>query len=285
EKEWEDFLKNVEEFGIRKPLDVTKDYKILDGRHRAKAAKKLGIETVEVTIHDLTEQEIIRWVRDISIEQKILSPAQKHKIFTEEEDFMKNLYEEGKEKIDEGRKNSHKSRKGNLAKSQGPKPKHNTNDEIGKMIGVSGTTVKRLNAVKKKDPELYEEVIKGKESARSAYTKLHPPRNKVSEENDTVNKTKKTKNNLYNFKNENLSKEEEEKLLLDSKNETLKSHLKQLKLFIESNDNLEEIISLNPKDESVYYEYSQVLEVIQRKINKNNRSVDRKSTRLNSSHV
>src|SRR5699024_11096257 len=84
---------------------------------------------------------------------------------------------------------------------------------------------------------------------------------------------KKMKNNLYNFKNENLNKEEEEKLLLDSKNETLKSHLKQLKLFIESNDNLEEIISLNPKDESVYYEYSQVLEVIQRKINKNNRSV------------
>src|SRR5699024_12682106 len=98
EKEREDFLKNVEEFGIRKPLDVTKDYKILDGRHRAKAAKKLGIETVEVTIHDLTEQEIIRWGRDISIEQKKLSPGQKHKIFTDAEEVMKNHDEEGKKK-------------------------------------------------------------------------------------------------------------------------------------------------------------------------------------------
>ena len=70
---------------------------------------------------------------------------------------MRSLYEEGKEKIDEGRKNSHnknevyyainvyelsinldnESRKGNLAKSHGPKPKHNTNEEIGKAIGVS----------------------------------------------------------------------------------------------------------------------------------------------------
>src|SRR5699024_4377731 len=99
DKEWKDFLKNVEEFGIRKQLDVTKEYKIVDGRNRAKGAKKINIESIEVNDHDLSEEEIIEWVKDMSIEQKILSPAQKHKIFTDAEGFMKSLYEEGKEKV------------------------------------------------------------------------------------------------------------------------------------------------------------------------------------------
>lgn len=253
EKEWGDFLKNVEENGIRKPLDVTTDYEILDGRHRLKAAKKLGIRMVEIMVHDLSESDAIKWVRDISIEQKILTTAQKHKIFTDADDFMESLYEAGKKAKKEGAVKGGEIKNKSAFGSEEPKAQHNTAKKVGKQIGASDTTVKRLNTIKKKSPELYTEVVQGEKSAKGAYMELHPPGNKEPKEKPIKkdNAAKKSET-LYDFQNQEVSREEEKELLLHGNNETLRSYLNQISTFLGRINNLDEVITLRNDDEDFF---------------------------------
>lgn len=165
---------------------------------------------------------------------------------------------------------------------------HNTNDEIGKAIGVSGSTVKRLNAVKKKDPELYEEVVKGDKSAKGAYMELHPPRNKKDKKEqketggektvkETTSKNKEeetTKDdnplpinkNFFRFQSDNVSEDKKKELLIQSKHETLKSYIEQIKMLVNSIDDVDKVLDF---DKKYYRDNVHVLEKVINSIKEN----------------
>ena len=272
-KEWDDFLKNVKEVGIRQPLDINKYYEVLDGRHRLRAAKQLKLEKIEVRQHDLTEEEEMMFVRDTAIERRNLTPAQKHKVFTDAEDFIKSIYKEGRDN-----KTGRPPKKEKFG-PKGPniKKPHNSNQEIGKVIGASGTTVKRLNKIKKEDPELYEDVVKGDVAPTTAYGNLDSvkknigrgkginkkdiSKQKKTEKNDQPKK--KSSGNLYDFKNPDLTKEETEKALFKGNVETIFRHLKEVDMFINRNSNYEDIVlSAIEKDEDTFMSYIDSLKKI-----------------------
>lgn len=271
EEVWISFFDNVKEFGIRQPLDINQNNEVLDGRHRLRAAKELNLESIEVRKHELTEDEQLEFVRDTAIEVKELSPAEKHKIFTNAEVLIKDIYEKGK-----------KNRTGrpplnNKSGSLDPHlKKHNTSEEVAKVIGTGSATVKRLNKVKKENPDLYEEVVKGNKTPTGAYYELptvkQPKGKRVG--SDVVKQVKKEspkKRNdkrLFDFQPSNVTKEEEVELLLQSKNETIKSYLRQIKMLLNGTENLEEIITLNSEDDLFYEEHLESINKLSKALNK-----------------
>lgn len=270
-EEWDDFFKNIKEVGIRQPLDINKNYEVLDGRHRLRAAKELELEKIEVREHELTEEEEMKFVRDTAVERRNLTVAQKHKIVTETDDLINSIYEEGRRNMsDAGKK---------VVSMDTTLKKHNTNEEIGKMIGASRATAARLNRVKKESPVEYEKVVKGEKSARRAYDELPSVQKNKNRRNakrgDKGAEKKRPNGNLYDFKNEEVSEEEKAELLLESKNITLKNHLEQLRMFVENTENLDEVISLSVSCEKDFIKYSRVMETLQIAIQKRYGSVSK----------
>ena len=88
-KRWAEFIANIKENGIRQPLVVTKGFRVIDGKHRLKAAKELGIESVRVIIEDIDENSIPSYITDTKLQRDDLKRGQKAalviRLFYEEE--------------------------------------------------------------------------------------------------------------------------------------------------------------------------------------------------------
>ncbi|MFJ7954517.1 hypothetical protein ACIQZG_23740 [Lysinibacillus sp. NPDC096418] len=151
-----------------------KDTRVEDGRHRLRAAIKLGIEQVEVQQHDLTEDEEMKFVRDTAIERRNLTPAQRMHIVLSTEELVSSIYEEGmKAKID-GAKNGGIIKNNSAFTSTVTKvqPPHNSSRKLAEIAGVSSSTIKRMKRIKKEEPELYRKVVEGSKSVATAYNEL-----------------------------------------------------------------------------------------------------------------
>ena len=171
EKEYLDLKTSIDEEGIRHAIDINADNTILDGRHRVRACKSLGIKSIMYNRHDLSESEAIKFVRDTAVERRHLTPNQKLNIILNSEDIIGELQERAKENLSAGAKSTNQHRLG----SDEPKreiPPANTNTELGKLAGVSKSTVVRAKKIKKENPEAYEKVIKGDSSWTTEYNKL-----------------------------------------------------------------------------------------------------------------
>jgi integrase len=57
DEEWKPFLESVRTSGVQDPLTVQKGGRVLDGRHRLKAAKESGQETVPARVVDLSPED------------------------------------------------------------------------------------------------------------------------------------------------------------------------------------------------------------------------------------
>lgn len=177
EDEWNNFLTSVEKEGIRQPIDVNKDMTIIDGRHRVKASKELGVTELQARVHDLTRVEMLKFVRDTAVERRNLTKAQILNIVLSTDDLVGDLEARAKENKQKAMSKAHKNNpnhKNDSLESQEPqlsKPQ-NTNAELGKIAGVSKATVQRAKRVKKENPEAYEKVVKGESTWRTEYDKI-----------------------------------------------------------------------------------------------------------------
>ena len=89
---------------------------------------------------------------------------QKLDIVLRSEALIKKLEDESKKRI--------KSGKSTLASDDARVAKGKTSKRIAEMTGTSSSTVERMKKVKTEDPELYNKVVTGEESASGAYYKL-----------------------------------------------------------------------------------------------------------------
>ena len=153
--EWQEFIENVKKFGIRQPITINKDLTILDGRHRVRACKELGIERIAAIVNEMDEQQAVEYVRDTAIERRTLSIEQRLDIIFKCEDLMKDLVKGAEMRrnkgLEEGRKR--KDRKDNVSGlwSQDynqSKPKR-TSEAIAEMVGTSPSSVGRFKKIRK----------------------------------------------------------------------------------------------------------------------------------------
>ena len=232
EKEYLDLKTSIDEEGIRHAIDINADNTILDGRHRVRVCKSLGIESIRCNRHDLSESEAIKFVRDTAVERRNLTDAQRLNIILNSEDVIADI-----EKIKKNRGGD----RGNQYKkmpigSVGPNAKKESNVEIGKLAGVSKSTVTRAKKVKRENPEAYEKVIKGESTFNAEYEKLptvkKPKPKKTGVDNETVTAPPKPKRDIREemIKREaSLSEEDRKKEHEGMTTENFKSYLENIR--------------------------------------------------------
>src|SRR3990170_9044683 len=71
EGEWKRFLADVKAHGIREPLVLNADDELLDGYHRLKAAKALGLE--EVPYRKRNPKDEVAYVRSANVHRRHLA--------------------------------------------------------------------------------------------------------------------------------------------------------------------------------------------------------------------
>ena len=168
-QEYDDLVNSIRKQGVRQPIHILSDKTVLDGRHRVRACKEIGINEIQALSHELTEDEAIRFVTDTAVERRNLTSAQKIDIVLRSEDLIDNLKSEARERATG-------SFKGNRYKKvvSGSKEPHTkrVNEDIGEMTGTSKATVTRMKRVKRESPELYDDILTGEKSIRGAYNEL-----------------------------------------------------------------------------------------------------------------
>lgn len=80
-EDWEAFLNDVRENGIRDPLRITTDFQVICGHQRLRAAKELGFLTVPVIIEDIQDvEDVERLLVEDNLHRRHLTPIQKAKL-------------------------------------------------------------------------------------------------------------------------------------------------------------------------------------------------------------
>lgn len=148
---------SIEQHGLIVPIE-TYSGAIIDGRHRYRACKELGIEPaiVEVDLGDLTPAE---YVWGLNGERRHLTPSQRACVALE---FMPGLKQEAKKRQEEhggtapGRKNTGGHKTTSVAGK--------SRDQAAKIVGVGASYVSKAELIKRESPLAFEEVKNGTRS-------------------------------------------------------------------------------------------------------------------------
>lgn len=241
DKEYLDLKTSIDEEGIRHAIDINADNTILDGRHRVRACKSLGIESIMYNRHDLSESEAIKFVRDTAIERRHLTKEQKLNIVLNSEELVSDIQARARDNKLEALKKANESNPNHKTDGlgpRGPKPSKptNTNAELGKIAGVGKSTVVRAKKVKRENPEAYEKVIKGESTFNAEYEKLptvkKPTPKKSVVDNESVTAPPKPKRDIREEMIEreaSLSDEDRKKAHEGMTTENFKSYLENIR--------------------------------------------------------
>ena len=236
EKEYLDLKTSIDEEGIRHAIDINADNTILDGRHRVRACKSLGIESIKYNRHDLSESEAIKFVRDTAIERRHLTKEQRLNIVLNSEELVSDIQKRAKENKVSAMKVAHKDNPNNRnSDSSGSKePKlskpTDTNAELGNLAGVSKATVTRAKKIKKENPEAYEKIVRGESNWRREYDNL--PSVRKTKSDSPIKNTPKPKIDIREemIKREaSLSDEDRKKAHEGMTTENFKSYLENIR--------------------------------------------------------
>ena len=162
--EYSNFIDSVKLSGIQTPIHIRTDLTILDGRHRVRACKQLGIKQIDVIVHDFDKSKSINFVRDTAIERRSLTSAQRIDIILRSSDLIDEIVE--KAKANQGKRNDITSG------SAEPEVEKETNVKLAELAKTSKASVQRMKKVKNESPDLYEQVVKGEKTINGAYNEL-----------------------------------------------------------------------------------------------------------------
>ena len=246
EKEYLDLKTSIDEEGIRHAIDINADNTILDGRHRVRACKSLGIESIKYNRHDLSESEAIKFVRDTAIERRHLTKEQRLNIVLNSEDVIAEISERAKERQRESARLTTNERLGSSGPNREKAPTKRVNQEIAELAGVGRSTVVRAKKVKRENPEAYEKVIKGESTFNAEYEKLptvkKPKPKKSVVDNETVTAPPKPKRDIREemIKREaSLSDEDRKKAHEGMTTENFKSYLENIRYTLQQMKDLD----------------------------------------------
>jgi hypothetical protein len=166
--EWKSFLEDVKKRGIVEPIEITDKNEILDGRHRWKAAKELGIEKIPVRV--VSPPDPIEYILSAAIERRHLTEGQKAALVLEREEYLQSLKKEADERKKASLKQYKNDQKCSSVSAPGHSRKGKTFEHAGKAVGVSARTLYRVQTVKRASPELFEKVKKGEIAPKKAYS-------------------------------------------------------------------------------------------------------------------
>ncbi|GAB5444939.1 MAG: hypothetical protein Fues2KO_52880 [Fuerstiella sp.] len=172
EEEYQTLKADIEKNGLQTPITV-RDGMILDGRHRLRACKELGIQWLNY-LQELDEGDPVELSLSLNLHRRHLTPSQMAMVA----DKARGVFDaEAKERQDAGRKKGGKTagngRKSSLVENLPPSktPDKKARDKAAELVGVSGRLVDDAKTVRTKGvPELAEAVESGNVSVSAAAT-------------------------------------------------------------------------------------------------------------------
>ena len=164
-KKWREFVASVANEGILQPIVVTKGFRVIDGKHRLKAAKELGIENVRVIIEEISEDKIPAYITATKLARDDLKSGQKAAL------VIRLFYEEERMKAKEREARTHFGNTG-VPDLDLPEEKGKTHEILAKKAGIGKSSMAYLLAVYRNRPDLFELVFDGSYSINKAYTQM-----------------------------------------------------------------------------------------------------------------
>lgn len=85
-EEYDALRASVDRRGVRVPVELDADGRVLDGHHRLRAAAELGLdpEAVPLVVRDeLSEEEALEYVLELNLDRRHLTPEQRRKVAAE----------------------------------------------------------------------------------------------------------------------------------------------------------------------------------------------------------
>lgn len=171
-KKWSAFVAGITKEGILQPLVVTKGFRVIDGRHRLKAAREIGIEGIRVIVEDITEDEIPNYIAETKLSRDDLKPGQKAAI------VIRLYYEEekrkakGRQRTNAGMLNEKLGRLTNIPNLETSLESGGLHEILAKKAGIGKSNMAYLLAVYKKRTDLFNLVFDGSYSINKAYTQM-----------------------------------------------------------------------------------------------------------------
>jgi hypothetical protein len=161
-EEWKEFLENVRIRGeIIKPLEILPDGRIIDGRHRYRAAKECGIEYVTTIEKCLDDVGVLDYMLDSGLRRN-LTQGQRAAAVLKRDGLVSGLRE--KAKANQGKRND--------IVPDSERSSQRQVITLAEKAGIGKSSMATLQAVQKKDAELFDRVASGEITINKAHTEM-----------------------------------------------------------------------------------------------------------------
>jgi N6-adenosine-specific RNA methylase IME4 len=150
--EYTDLLADIRDRGIQVPLDLDGDV-VLDGRHRLKAARELGLTTVPVRVVTLNGETATGWLVKAAVLRRHLSDDQRA--------MMAALYAKAHPKPAQPKAGPGRGKKPAVPVSPRVSGRHPARTEAAQQMNVASARVKKAAEVLKAEPKLAAQVHAG----------------------------------------------------------------------------------------------------------------------------
>jgi len=144
---------SIEAVGLQNPIVLTEDYKLVSGRHRLEAAKRLGYDTIEANILPLSPEEAALAEIDENLIRREMTALEQGLLLKRRKEILDAMGLLAKAGGQVGNQNSAKEKNepDNMTSS------FKTNKEIAADIGLNERTARRREQIAKNlDPEVAE---------------------------------------------------------------------------------------------------------------------------------
>lgn len=154
---------------------------IMDGRNRFAACELAGVDPIFREIYtlensgaeegavEITPASVGEWIISHNLKRRHLTPSQAAAVATEYEEYL--AVEAKKRQLSTLKQNQDDTVPENLPERIKDRSKESS-EQAGQMLGVSGRSVRDAKAVKKADPELFEQVKSGDVAVSAAAKKV-----------------------------------------------------------------------------------------------------------------
>lgn len=161
-------LEDIERRGIRVPLEITADGLVIDGRTRLRIAGTLGLPEVPVRVIE-TDDPFDYMVR-AALMRRDLTQSQKAMLSIYLPEYQKAKAEAA------ARQSPGRPRNADTNVRDNDAPKTRAADAIASVAGVSGSYIRKAEAVAQRAPELVEPILRGEMTVAEARRATATPR-------------------------------------------------------------------------------------------------------------
>jgi len=179
EEDYHSLLEDIKRNGILQPIDITYNNVILDGHHRVKAAKELGIKEIEVRIPELLYVDEDEYLISVAMNRRHLTEGQKAVLANEYRKILsKKRQSEAGKKANEVRWHSNDSSDLENVSQSDKNEADPSRKEASNKFKVSEWKVRTVQQIGDVAPDVYEKLHTGELQIHEAKIIVQLPEDK-----------------------------------------------------------------------------------------------------------